>query len=40
MAPPEADRGNCLPYVLAPTSLSASQEDKYRDKKYIRNKVT
>ena len=25
-------RGNCLPYVLAPPSLSASQEDKYRDK--------
>ena len=30
---PEAGRGNCLPYVLAPPSLSASQEDKYRDKK-------
>ena len=24
-------RGNCLPYVLAPPSLPASQEDKYRD---------
>ena len=29
---PEASRGNCLPYVLAPPSLPASQEDKYRDK--------
>ena len=29
---PEAGRGNCLPYVLAPPSFPASQEDKYRDK--------
>ena len=31
-ASPEAGWGNCLPYVLAPWSLPASQEDKYRDK--------
>ena len=29
MASPEAGRGNCLPYVLAPPSLS--KKDKYRD---------
>ena len=28
----EAGQGNCLPYVLVPLSLSASQEDKYKDK--------
>ena len=27
LASPEADRGNCLPYVLAPPSFPASQED-------------
>ena len=32
LASPEAGRDNCLPYVLAPLSLPASQEDKYRDK--------
>ena len=28
LASPEAGRGNCLPYVLAPPLLSTSQEDK------------
>ena len=32
LVPPEAGRGNCLPYVLAPRRFPASQEDKYRDK--------
>ena len=30
---PKAAWGNCLPYVLAPPSFPASQEDKDRDKK-------
>ena len=37
MASPEASRGNCLPYVLAPPSLSCESEDKYRDKIKIKN---
>ena len=32
LASPEAGRGNCLPYVLAPPSLSCESKDKYRDK--------
>ena len=28
----EAGWGNCLPYVLAPPSLSSESGDKYRDK--------
>ena len=32
LASPEAGRYNCLPYVLAPSTLSCEQGDKYRDK--------
>ena len=35
LASPEEGWDNCLPYVLAPASLSASQEDKYKDKKKL-----
>ena len=40
LASPEAGRGNCLPYVLAPPSFPASQEDKYRDKINKINKIS
>ena len=32
LASPEAGRGNCLPYVLAPPSISCELGGKYRDK--------
>ena len=37
LASPEAGQGNCLPYVLAPPSLSWSQEDKYKEKKTLKD---